>query len=188
MKEPDAAEELLKVVNIMFLKQLYMTVHVNFPKWIFPEDCKSFLHFMNWSERKLFVSGLQFLTIVFWLYLVKSSKGFVQFLIFFCACVSGILNSWPDHSVVCGSQASHILNLGTRYRWMSSFTLRLLNPRKKLPRNPLDMSLGGPQSRSRSAGEEKNSYWSFSRSLKVSDSGALTCVKLLFRTCPSCKL
>jgi hypothetical protein len=45
-----------------------------------------------------------------------------------------------------------ILNLGTRWRWVVSFTRQPL-----YTRYPLDRSLGGPQSRFGHGGEENNS-------------------------------
>jgi hypothetical protein len=56
-----------------------------------------------------------------------------------------------------GGTAQHILNLGTRWRWVVSFTPRAFHPRRKNPRYPLNRRLGGPQSRSESGGEEKKS-------------------------------
>jgi hypothetical protein len=53
--------------------------------------------------------------------------------------------------------APRILDLGTRWRWVVSFTPRPLYPQGKSPRYPLDRRLGGPQSRSGRSGEEKNS-------------------------------
>jgi hypothetical protein len=50
-----------------------------------------------------------------------------------------------------------ILDLGTRWRWVVSFTPRSLYPQGKSLWYPLDRSLGGPQSRSGRGGEEKNS-------------------------------
>jgi hypothetical protein len=47
------------------------------------------------------------------------------------------------------------LNLGTSWRWVVSFMLRLLYPRRKGLRYPLDRRLGGPQSRSGQRGEVK---------------------------------
>jgi len=38
-----------------------------------------------------------------------------------------------------------IPNRGTRWRWVVSFMPRLLYPRNKSPRYPLDRGLGGPQ-------------------------------------------
>jgi hypothetical protein len=50
-----------------------------------------------------------------------------------------------------------ILDLGTRWRWMVSFTPRPLYLQRKSPWYPLERRLGGPQSRSGRGGEEKNS-------------------------------
>jgi hypothetical protein len=48
-----------------------------------------------------------------------------------------------------------ILDVGTRWRWVVSFTPQLLYPRGKSPQYPLDKRLGGPQSRSRFCRMEK---------------------------------
>jgi hypothetical protein len=56
-----------------------------------------------------------------------------------------------------GGIAPLILDLGTRWRWVVSFTPRLLYPQGKIPSYPLDRKLGGPQSRAGSGGEKKNS-------------------------------
>jgi hypothetical protein len=56
-----------------------------------------------------------------------------------------------------GNIAPRILDLGTRCRWVVSFTPRLLYFQGKSPWYPLDMRLGGTQSRSGRGGEEKNS-------------------------------
>jgi hypothetical protein len=48
-------------------------------------------------------------------------------------------------------------DLGTRGRWVVSFTPRPLYSQGKSPFYPLDRRLGGPQSRSGRGGEEKNS-------------------------------
>jgi hypothetical protein len=50
-----------------------------------------------------------------------------------------------------------ILHLGTRWRWVVSFTPLPLYPQGKSPWCPLDRRLGGPQSRSGHGREEKNS-------------------------------
>jgi hypothetical protein len=47
-------------------------------------------------------------------------------------------------------------DLGTRWRWVVSFTPRPLYPQGKSPRYPLDRKLGGPQSRYGHGVEEKN--------------------------------
>jgi hypothetical protein len=56
-----------------------------------------------------------------------------------------------------GGIAPTILELGTRWRWVISFTPRPLYPQGRSPWYPLDRMLGGPQSRSGRGGEEKNS-------------------------------
>jgi hypothetical protein len=56
-----------------------------------------------------------------------------------------------------GGIASRILDLGTRWRLVVSFTSRPLYTKGKSTRYPLDRRLGGPQSRSGRGGEEKNS-------------------------------
>jgi hypothetical protein len=56
-----------------------------------------------------------------------------------------------------GGIAPRILDLGTRWRWVVSFTSRPLYHKGKNPWYPLDRRLGGPQSRSGRGGEEKNS-------------------------------
>jgi hypothetical protein len=59
----------------------------------------------------------------------------------------------------CGSGGigPRILDLGTRWRWVVSFTPRSLYPQGKNRLYPLDRRLGGTQSRSGRGGEEKNS-------------------------------
>jgi hypothetical protein len=54
-----------------------------------------------------------------------------------------------------GGIASHILDLGTRWRWVASFMPCLLYPCCKSPWYPLDRRLGGPQSQSGCSGKEK---------------------------------
>jgi hypothetical protein len=65
----------------------------------------------------------------------------------------------PRHGGVLGSGgiSPRILVLGTRWRWVVSFTSRPPYPKGKSPWYPLDRRLDGPQSRSGYAGEEKNS-------------------------------
>jgi hypothetical protein len=53
--------------------------------------------------------------------------------------------------------APRILDLGTRWRWVVSFTSRPLYPQGKRLWYPFDRMLGGPQSRSERGGEEINS-------------------------------
>jgi hypothetical protein len=54
--------------------------------------------------------------------------------------------------------SSTILGLGTRWRWVVSFTLMPLYLGETVPRYPLDKRLGGPQSRSGRCGAEKNIF------------------------------
>jgi hypothetical protein len=65
----------------------------------------------------------------------------------------------PLHEDVMGEWgiAPRILDLGTRWRWVVSFTPRPLYLPGKNPLYPLDRRLGGPHSRSGRGGEEKNS-------------------------------
>jgi hypothetical protein len=56
-----------------------------------------------------------------------------------------------------GYTAPRILDLGTRWRWVVSFTPRPLHPKGKSPWYPLDRRLGRSQSRSWRGCEEKNS-------------------------------
>jgi hypothetical protein len=56
---------------------------------------------------------------------------------------------------VSGSIAPCILSLGTRRRWVVSFTPRLIYPRGNIPLYLLDRWLGGPQSHSGCGGKEK---------------------------------
>jgi hypothetical protein len=53
--------------------------------------------------------------------------------------------------------APRILDLGTRWRWVVSFTSQSLYPQRKSPRYRLYRRLGEPQSWSGHGGEEKNS-------------------------------
>jgi hypothetical protein len=55
-----------------------------------------------------------------------------------------------------GGITPHILNLGTKWRWVVNFTPRLLYPQGKRPWYPLDRSPGGPQNHSQRGGEAKN--------------------------------
>jgi hypothetical protein len=74
-----------------------------------------------------------------------------------CPCAS-FLNWERRHKGVLGSGgiAPRILDLGTRWRWMVSFTPRPLYSQGNSSWCPLDRGLGGFQSRSRGGGEEKN--------------------------------
>jgi len=67
------------------------------------------------------------------------------------------LDKVPRHEDVCGSGgiAPRILNLGTRWRRVVSFTPLPLYPSKKSPRYSLDRRLGEPESQSGRGSEEK---------------------------------
>jgi hypothetical protein len=56
-----------------------------------------------------------------------------------------------------GGITPRILYLGTKWRWVVSFTPRPLYPQGKSPWYPLEKRLGGLQSRSGRGGEEENS-------------------------------
>jgi hypothetical protein len=56
-----------------------------------------------------------------------------------------------------GGIAPHIIELGTRWRWVVSFTFRRLYPQGKSSLYSLDRRLFGPQSRSGRGGGKKNS-------------------------------
>jgi hypothetical protein len=56
-----------------------------------------------------------------------------------------------------GGIAPRILDLGTRWRWVVSFTPRPLYPQEE-PLILIGRRPGGPQSRPRLGGEEKNSH------------------------------
>jgi hypothetical protein len=67
-----------------------------------------------------------------------------------------------------GNIGPRIIDLGTRWRWVVSFTPRLLYPQGKSPLYPLDRRPGRTRSRSgHSGGEKKNSQPSFSYSNKT---------------------
>jgi hypothetical protein len=57
----------------------------------------------------------------------------------------------PRHKDVLGSGGivPRILDFGTRWRWVVSFTTRPIYLQGKSPRYPLDRRLGGPQNQSR---------------------------------------
>jgi hypothetical protein len=76
----------------------------------------------------------------------------------FCGKVVTVLNllsSMPWRHMGKWRCSSTILDLGTRWRWVVSFTLRPPYLWGKGPQYPLDRSLGGPQRRSGRNGEEK---------------------------------
>jgi hypothetical protein len=68
-------------------------------------------------------------------------------------------NRAPCHGSVLGNGgiAPRILDLGTWWRWVVSFTPRPLYRQERTPWYPLDRRLGGSQYQSGRGGEEKNS-------------------------------
>jgi hypothetical protein len=65
-----------------------------------------------------------------------------------------------------GGIAPRILDLGTRWRWVVSFTFQPLCPQGKSLCYPLDRRLSGPQNHSGRGGEEKNSLPPTGKSLQ----------------------
>jgi hypothetical protein len=75
-----------------------------------------------------------------------------------CPCASFELSFTPWRRIGAVEVYLHsFFDLGTRWRWVVSFTPRPLYPQGKSPWYPLDRRLRGPQSRSGRGGEEKNS-------------------------------
>jgi hypothetical protein len=74
----------------------------------------------------------------------------------------------------------HILDIGTTWKWVVSFTPRPLYPRGKSPRNSLDKMLGGLQSRSGSCGENSSVWFEVftAATMKMSSSTTGRCVDL----------
>jgi hypothetical protein len=68
-----------------------------------------------------------------------------------------LLNQAPCHVAYSSSADTtpRILNLSTRWMWVASFSPWQLYPRGMRPWYPLDMRLGGPQSRSGRGGSKK---------------------------------
>jgi len=56
-----------------------------------------------------------------------------------------------------GGIAPHIHDLGTKWRWVVSFTIRKLYPQGKSPWYPLDRKLCGPQNQSGHSCQERKS-------------------------------
>jgi hypothetical protein len=119
-------------------------------------------HYWTWKNDKTYVKK----------YLTHGSEYPSQWSDRFCS--SSLLGTQREACLMClklslcltkyramkncgsGGIARRILNFGTRWRWVVSFTPRPLYPQRKSPPYPLDRRLGGPQSRS-GRGDEKNS-------------------------------
>jgi hypothetical protein len=81
------------------------------------------------------------------------SLGIIKVKLFLCLTKHHAMKTyWGSGGIV-----PRILDLGTRWRWVVSFTTLLLYLQGKSPWYALDRRLGGPQSRSGRGGEEKNS-------------------------------
>jgi hypothetical protein len=77
-------------------------------------------------------------------------------------CCLKIKVKWSRHHAIntywgSGGTDPYVLDLGTRWRWVVSFTRRQFYPQRNNPPYHLDRRLGGPQSRSGRSGEEKKS-------------------------------
>jgi hypothetical protein len=93
-----------------------------------------------------------------------SSRSMLMMLIYWAKKYGDLsLNEAPHHKDALGSGgiAPLILNLGTRWRWVISFTSRLLYLHTKSPRYPLLKRLRGPHSWSVSGSEEKKKSFYF---------------------------
>jgi hypothetical protein len=66
------------------------------------------------------------------------------------------ISTTPRRLLCGGCIDPYFLDLGTSWRWVVSFTPRPLYPRGKSSQYPLDMRMGGPQSRSGQREDEKN--------------------------------
>jgi hypothetical protein len=82
----------------------------------------------------------------------KVKVNLLVYFLFFLTKHHDMKTSWGS-----GGKNLHILDLGTRWRWVVSFTPRPLYPQGKSPWHPLDRRLGGPQNRSEHGGEDHNS-------------------------------
>jgi hypothetical protein len=60
------------------------------------------------------------------------------------------MSVYSGYTLIWGSGgiAPHILNLSTKWRWVVSFTPKLLCPQGQSRQYPLDSGLGGPQNQS----------------------------------------
>lgn len=69
-----------------------------------------------------------------------------------------VLNYAPRQADVWGTRgkAPRILNLGTVWRWVTTFTFRPLSHTGKSPRHQMDKKLGGPQTLCGLGGRESN--------------------------------
>jgi hypothetical protein len=78
-----------------------------------------------------------------------------------------------------GGTAPHVLDLGTKWRWLVSFTPRPLYLQGNSPHYSLDRMLGRPQSRSGRDSEVKNSQ--YLTEIKPYNSGRPACSQSLYR-------
>jgi hypothetical protein len=89
----------------------------------------------------------------------------------------------PRHEGVLrsGCIAPRILDLGSRWRWVVSFTPQPLYPQGESPCYSMDRRLGGPRSQSGRGGEEKNSQTLPGLELPISQPIAQRYTTKLFR-------
>jgi hypothetical protein len=126
----------------------HLTTGARWPGSLRPRNAESSFHDPT-------LSGSQPLTSHLPIVLLPLAQAYAGFPINDCA-----LTEYYTMKAYWGSEctAPCILDLGTRWRWVVSFTSRTPYPQGKSPWYPLDRRLGGPQIRSgHSGGEEKNS-------------------------------
>jgi hypothetical protein len=132
----------------------------SFVGWIFGREktveisinciLSSYMRFpLLWLDTKLHTRGYDFLV----------SETYIYFQ---CSKFKKLSLYWTNKSTMpwrrmgSGRIKPRIVDLGTSWRWVVSFTSQPLYPLWKSPRYPLDGRLGGPQNRSGLREEEKN--------------------------------
>jgi hypothetical protein len=79
-----------------------------------------------------------------------------------------------------GGVAPRILDLGSRWKWVVSFTPGRFIPQGKSPWYPFDRKLGGPQSQSGRGGEEKNSQPQPGLELRIIQAVSKRCITEIY--------
>jgi hypothetical protein len=121
-----------------------------------PSSCDRVRIDTHMTFRKVFfrwhINHTDVITVSYKLRLITFKGKVVPVLLFFLTEHHDMKAYWAS-----GVIDPRILDLGTRWKWMDSFTPWLLYPQRKSPWYPLDRRLGGSHSRSERGGEEKNS-------------------------------